>query len=196
MNVQVKICGIRSLEAAKVAVESGADFLGLNFVPASRRFIDPDFALEIIKSVGRTTKFVGVFQNETFENVQSIAKKLGLDFVQLHGKEDMEYIKKINVPVIKMIHESGLAQNYSVDFFLLDRKKQGQGLLIDRDLAQRLSRKFPLFLAGGLTPENVSEYVQYVRPFAVDVAGGVEKDGKQDLGKIKTFIKNTKGGLR
>lgn len=175
--VKVKICGIRSLEAAKTAIDAGAHFLGFNFVPSSKRYIKPEDALRIINPIRGKVKIVGVFQNANLDDINHLALKLGLDFVQLHGSS-----AEINTIL-------------SVDFFLLDRTKQGTGKMVNFKKAQKIAKKKPIFLAGGLTPANVIEAVKKVQPFAVDVAGGIETNGKQDLEKIKAFIKNAKGEL-
>lgn len=193
MSVKVKICGIRSIEAARVAVKEGADFLGFNFVPTSARFIDPGNALEIISAVRGRVKIVGVFQDANISLVNQIASNLELDFVQLHGHEDNEYISQIKVPVIKSITVDDRPEELQVDYFLLDRSDRGEGELVNTDKARLIALQYQIFLAGGLTSENVSEAIQKVSPFGVDVAGGVETDGVQDINKIKEFIKNAKG---
>lgn len=193
MSVKVKICGIRSIDAAITAIDAGANFLGFNFVPNSARYIPPALALEIINLVRGKTKIIGVFQNAKIDYLKEIAEKLGLDFVQLHGKEDNDYIINVGVPVIKSFTIDDQAEKIKADYLLLDRVKRGQGELVDFDKAAKLALNFPLFYAGGLNPENVAEVIREVQPFAVDVAGGVETNGVQDIEKIELFIKNTKG---
>ncbi len=193
-DVKVKICGIRSLEAAKVAVEAGADFLGFNFVPTSRRFIKPDDALKIIKSIIGQVKIVGVFQNADIEYLNDLARKLELDFVQLHGSENNDYINNVDIPIIKSVSLVDTLQKIPAKYFLLDRIKRGTGKMVDFEKAAKLASDFPLFYAGGLNPDNVLEVVRKVKPFAVDVAGGVETEGMQNLEKIRLFVKNAKGG--
>jgi len=193
MRIKVKICGIRTIEAAKAAIDAGADFLGFNFVPTSKRFIDPQKALEIINSIGGQVKIVGVFQNALVGNVIQIASNLGLDFVQLHGYENNNYIKALKTPVIKSITTYDQPQSIKADYFILDRVRRGEGEMVDLEKGAQLAFKLPLFFAGGLNSENVLEVVTKVRPFAVDVAGGVETDGVQDLEKIRLFVRNAKG---
>jgi phosphoribosylanthranilate isomerase len=198
MRTLVKICGVRTIDAAQAAVRHGADFIGLNFVPASKRFIDFDNALKIAEAVRGKAKIAGVFQNQKSDDINSIADKLGLDFVQLHGSEDHEFAKKIKTRIVKSLSAESkdldeMIKNYPAEYFLLDRKIQGQGEMVDQKIAKLFAKDYKVFLAGGLTPENVFETVRKVRPFAVDVAGGVETDGKQDLEKIKLFIKRAKG---
>ncbi len=191
--MQVKICGIRSIEAAKAAVEAGAGFLGFNFVQSSKRYIIPTTALEIINSIRGKVKIVGVFQNADIAEVNKIASNLKLDYIQLHGNEDKNYIDNVGVPVIKFITLDDQPEEIRADYFLLDRSKRGKGKMVNLEKATQLAANYPLFFAGGFTPDNVSMVVKQVKPFAVDVAGGIETDGYQDLEKIKLFIENAKG---
>lgn len=192
MRVRVKICGIRTVEAAIVACDSGADFLGFNFVPGSKRKISREKAKEISAFVKGKIALVGVFQNQTIEEVGSIAKEVGLDFVQLHGQEDNPYIEKIQLPVIKSFTLHDNPENIQARYVMLDRVIQGQGDMVDLEKAAKIAQKFSLFLAGGLTTENVAEVVFKVKPYTVDVAGGIETNGVQDLEKIKLFIERAK----
>lgn len=194
MNTKVKICGIRTIEAAEVAIEAGADFLGFNFVPTSKRYIDPKDAEKIIAEIEISgVELVGVFQNEESGKVNKIATSLGLDYVQLHGDESNEYISKIDFPVIKSITLSDNPSLIKAEYFLLDREAR-VGDMVDLEKAAEMAKKIQIFFAGGLTPENVAEIIQTVQPYAVDVAGGIETDGVQDLEKIKSFIKNVREG--
>jgi len=193
MKVQVKICGIRSIESALAAVSAGADFIGFNFVPSSKRYIDPKICRELINHIRNRISVVGVFQNQPIDEVNMIADMLNLDFVQLHGEEDELYIRKISRPIIKRIDGANIAQNVKTKFQLLDRKKQGKGDMVDLEKAKNLAAQFDIFFAGGLTPENVVAVIKKVKPFAVDVSGGIETNGKEDSEKIKQFIKNAKG---
>lgn len=212
----VKICGIRTLEAAKTAADGGADFLGFNFVLSSKRFINLSKALEIIGKISKNIKTVGVFQNERSDLVNFIAEKLKLDYVQLHGKESPEYCRKIRVNIIKtfVVKKVSTVQNLlkemkeyekilrsgsrpqndnkrKVLYYLLDREEQGKGDMIDPNIVKKLSLDFPIILAGGLTPLNVKEAVSE-KLCGVDVASGIETNGEQDLGKIEEFIRKAK----
>lgn len=194
MSVKIKICGIRNLEAAITAVDAGALFLGFNFVPTSQKYIDPMLAQKIIKLVKDKVQVVGVFQNAKASYINDVVSKLGLDFVQLHGKEDNNYINNLAVPVIKSFKVDDAAiHNTKAAYILLDRNRQGEGRMVDLEKAANLAANFLLFYAGGLNPENVAEVIKKVQPFAVDVAGGIETDGMQDIQKIKEFIQNAKG---
>ena len=200
--MKVKICGVRTKENALTAVEAGADFLGFNFVKISKRYVDPAVAQEIISVIQGKAKIVGVFQNAEVDYINKIAQDLKLDYVQLHGDEDMEVISKLFTPVIKSVGVANsqtveeimsMLKTFTVDYFLLDRLKQGEGEMIDAEKAFIIAGEFPSFLAGGLTPENVEELVKQVKPFGVDVAGGIETNGEQDPEKVRLFIQNAKG---
>ncbi len=202
MNVRVKICGIQTLEDAKNAIQNGADFIGLNFVSTSKRRISLTRAKKIVKNIKRSGMYiVGVFQNQKVEIVNNISQELQLDYVQLHGSESPEYCDQISTKIIKVFSlESDFnpdellqsIQKYRAHYFLLDRKKQGEGPVLRSKPLKNIVKKFPLFIAGGLNPQNVSEIVRSTEPFAVDVAGGIETDGKIDYEKIKLLIKNSK----
>lgn len=198
---KVKICGIRSIETAQVAIEAGADFLGFNFVPTSKRYIDPSFAKTIIEAVKDKVQVVGVFQDADKEAITKICSLLSLDFVQLHGNETPVYCREIKVPVIKAFplpqdfdYEviSSMFGAYDVAYYLVDRHVQGSGEQLAVDRVKPLGNMFPLFVAGGLTIDNVGQVVSEVQPFAVDVASGIETDGKEDHEKIKAFVKKAK----
>lgn len=175
MKVKVKICGIRSLETAKAAVEAGADFLGFNFVTTSKRYIKSESAKKIIGKLKRGVKIVGVFQNAEIDYINKIANLLSLDFVQLQEKR-----------IIKSVRNKTI-------YSLVDRKIQGKGAMVDLNKARLLTKKSQTFFAGGLNPDNVEKVIKKVRPYAVDVAGGIETNGVEDIQKIKKFIKNAKG---
>lgn len=192
-RVKVKICGIQTLESALIAIDAGADFLGFNFVPTSKRHIKPVDAQKIIKIIKGKVKIVGVFQNENIKKVKEILKQVDLDLVQLHGQEDQKYIDQLHFPVIKIIHPLSDTQNFTVDYFLLDRVQQGKGSMVKTGIANKIVNKFPTFLAGALNPENVAYKIKQIKPFAVDVASGVETNGVKDSEKVRSFIQNVKG---
>ena len=202
-SVQVKICATRSLKAAQIAAESGAEFLGMVFTPHTKTHT---VSMQVAKKIGKIMKgkiqLVGVFQNMPLEEVQQIITECNLDFAQFHGDEQPEYIDQIKVKVIKAFRFPGdvnLSQarkqmkKYQVNYYLVDRIKQSEGPMLDFEKVKALAKEFPLVFAGGLNPENVAEVIQVVKPVMVDVASGVEIDGKQDLQKIRSFVKNAKG---
>ncbi|KAF9228338.1 hypothetical protein BS17DRAFT_692939 [Gyrodon lividus] len=267
----VKICGIRTVEEAHAAAQSGADMLGLMFVPASKRFISLDTARKISSSIRslrsavpstgsadpspgdssvststsggtvavndtwfsshahRLSKtltvhrplLVGVFQNQTLSDILEATTAAQLDLVQLHGTEPLEWSKHIPVPVVRAFHVDPNTEGGGVrditrpglhQFVLLDSQRTSDGLsggsgkVVDWDLAREVvmagepgagkgtqsssGQPMPIVLAGGLTPANVREAVDRVRPWAVDVSGGVEtRDGKsKDAAKVDAFI--------
>lgn len=200
--MKVKICGINNYEITKACVEYGADFLGFNFVPISKRFIEPELAREIINKLSKSVVKVGVFMDAAVKEVNNLVRYLKLDYIQLHGNESPKYLDKIknagkiktfslpsNFDVEKTIQK---LKKYTVDYFLLDREKQGSGRFLNLEKAGKLSEKFPLILAGGLTVENISHIIRIAQPQVVDVAGGVEINGKKDKEKIRRFIEMVK----
>lgn len=174
MKIKVKICGIRTLKAAQTAIEAGADFLGFNFVPTSKRYIKPELAKKIISQLKGKAKIVGVFENAETNYINRIVNLLGLDFVQLHEKLIIKNTKN------------------ETTYLLVDRKKQGAGPLPNLDEAEVLAKKSDIFFAGGLNLNNVEQIIKKVKPYAADVAGDIETNGKQDSQKIKEFINKVK----
>jgi phosphoribosylanthranilate isomerase len=194
--VQVKICGIRSLTIAEIAIQAGADFLGFNFIQKSSRYINPFYAYKIAKKIQGKVKIVGVFQNMQADSVNHIAHQIGLDFVQLHGKVETYDIERITKPIIKQIVEGErIMLHKNMQYLLLDRAIQGKGERVNVKKARQVSLRYKLFLAGGLTPENVTDVVRMVKPLGVDVASGIETKGQEDIQKIIAFITNAKGRL-
>ena len=206
MTVKVKICGITNLEDALHAVESGADMLGFNFYSKSSRYLTPREAANIATRVPPTVLKVGVFVNATTEEISDIADAVGLDVIQLHGDEDDNFIRVVGhvteKPVIKAFRidaETSIDSvlNSDADAVLLDTAEVGEfggtGKTFDWNLVVGDLKKKQMFLAGGLDSENVAEAISVVRPYAVDVASGVESEpGKKDPKKVKAFIENAK----
>lgn len=207
----VKICGITRPEDAAAAIELGADLLGFNFYQESPRYITPKSAREIISGLPSGVTSVGIFVNETVESIRRIAIEAGLNAIQLHGDEDAGFITRLRavcgVEVIKAIRlRPGIEvdpHNYSgASALLVDSHSEGSfggtGKLADWSVAFELgaAASLPIFLAGGLTPENVAEAVRAVRPYAVDVASGVESaPGKKDASMVAAFIKAAKEAI-
>lgn len=192
----VKICGITTIEAAKVASASGADLIGFVFAP-SKREITKERAQEIRQALPSTVKTVGVFVNETVENMQRIKDYVGLDFIQLHGDEPDEVAHALAGQIIKAfpVTEDTLSeiQTYPADFYILDSPiggaRGGNGTVFNWDLATDLPiEKSKIILAGGLNVENVQTAIKRLHPIGVDVSSGVETNGEKDLEKIKKFI--------
>jgi len=195
----IKICGITSLDDAHAAVAAGADALGFNFYKPSPRYITPESAREIIDTLPDSILTVGVFVNEESpETVSAIADRSGIKAVQLHGDESPEYCRALN-PVIKNFSVStsfdiDQISAYEVDAIMLDTKDNrlhgGTGRVFDWSIAQQVSRIFPkLFLAGGLSPENVREAIEMVQPYAVDACSSLEdKPGIKNHERMRIFV--------
>ncbi|MBE9531221.1 MAG: phosphoribosylanthranilate isomerase, partial [Proteobacteria bacterium] len=189
------------------AVEAGADALGFVFFSASPRSVDAETAGEIIRKVSPFITTVGVFVDESVENIKEIVLCAGLHAVQLHGEESPEFVERVrsalpNTRIIKALRISNSDDfisigAYAVDAVLLDtfHKEQygGTGEVFDWDLMlkAKMPEGVPFILAGGLKPANIESAVKKVKPFAVDVSSGVETEpGKKDPALIKEFIKN------
>ena len=198
---KIKICGIKTLDDALAAIDAGADYLGFNFYPKSVRFIEKQTCADItsvLKTAYPQIKLVGVFVNSSVEEVKGILETCLLDLAQLHGDETVAMLDALDGKAFKAfrgIPESidGFAGSWS-PAFLVDASVKGlyggSGVTADWNGAAELAKKYPLLLAGGLTPENVAEAVGRVKPWGVDVASGVESEpGKKDASKMKTFVK-------
>lgn len=199
--MKVKICGITTEAAAQVACETGADMLGFVFAESSRE-ISPEAAKKIVEQLPEHVAAVGVFVNETIENIERIAEIVGLDYIQLHGDEPPSFCGQISLPVIKAFtikEEADVKRlsEYKCDFYLVDspgiRYRGGSGKPFDWSLLQDQNLpKEKMILAGGLNEGNIPEAIKQVQPYAVDVSSGVETDGKKDHQKIEDFIKTAK----
>jgi phosphoribosylanthranilate isomerase len=209
---RVKICGITNLEDAQRAVDYGADQLGLNFYEKSPRYISPDKARELVDSLPYNVETVGVFVNEPMDDILATAEYVGLDGIQLHGDEDFKYVKELGRRttrfVIKAFRVSQTfsiadAMDWDMDYPLFDAfspyERGGTGMTLNwEEIASDVFLWFPFtaYLAGGLTPENVAEAVRTFKPYAVDVASGVESTpGKKDPMKVAAFIKAAKEAI-
>jgi phosphoribosylanthranilate isomerase len=197
--VRVKICGIRRLADAMTAAGAGADAIGLNFWRPGRRYVTPEVARQIARALPPFVSKVGVFVDEEPETIRAIARLVGLDALQLHGAESPELCAAFDLPVIKSIKVRGpesLADlaRYRVAGFLLDTDVPGAaapggtGQTFDWSLAERAREAGPIIISGGLTAGNVEEAIRRARPYAVDVASGVEADGEKDPAKIRAFL--------
>jgi phosphoribosylanthranilate isomerase len=201
----VKICGITNLADALTAVGAGADALGFNFYPKSPRYIDPQTAREIVDQLPRHVLTVGVFVNEESpEIVRQIATEAGVGALQLHGDESPDYCKALaDQYVIKALavgSEFNVQQaiKYNVNAILLDTRdgklRGGTGRVFDWSIAREVSEVVPrLFLAGGLSPENVEEAIACVNPYAVDACSALEDvPGKKNHERLRAFIKSVR----
>jgi phosphoribosylanthranilate isomerase len=193
---RVKICGIMEFEDARDAALLGVNAIGLNFYPNSPRYIEPARAAKIVEKLPPFVSAVGVFVNHPDpQNLEDFALSLGLHAVQLHGNETPDYCSMIQrVKVIKAFRVDAnfrvnTLRSYGAGNFLLDGCVPGSGRSFDRELAFGANAFGSIIIAGGLNPENVSEVVSALHPFAVDVASGVEsRPGKKDYDKMRRFI--------
>jgi phosphoribosylanthranilate isomerase len=204
-NVRVKICGITNLEDALAAIEFGADALGFVFYDKSPRSISYDEASNIIKRLPSFVTTVGVFVNESPDNIENAIKLTKIDVVQLHGEETPHICNNISRRVIKAIRVKTLESlepliNFkdSVSAFLLDTFAPGlyggTGRIFNWDIAIEAKRFGKIILSGGLNPDNISQAINYVKPYGVDVSSGIEEyKGKKDHEKMKLFIEKAKG---
>jgi len=200
--VNVKICGITDCKTAQFAIEAGADAIGFVFAE-SKRQISVSKAKEIIQTLPKHILKIGVFVNETKENLESIFEEVGLTHLQLHGDESPSFCQTLRYPVIKAIRiesESDINQiaEYPCDYILVDSPlgpyRGGNGTTFDWNLLINKNIERKLILAGGLTIDNVLLASEIVKPVMVDVSSGVETDGKKDEKKIEAFINTVKRG--
>lgn len=188
INKKIKICGIRNVAEAKYCEKLGIDFIGLNFVSSSKRFINEQKAQAICSAVKKTPT-VGIFQNQSITKVNRIAQKLHLHYIQLSGNEPISFVQQCCKPVIKTINikyksDFERAKKYLpyTAYILLDGASPGSGNPIPVNLKKI---EYPFFLAGGIAPENVEKIVANANPLCIDIASGIETNGKIDLQKIK-----------
>jgi phosphoribosylanthranilate isomerase len=196
-SVHVKVCGLTNLDDARAAADAGAAALGFNFYRQSPRWVSPEVAAEIVSRLPPTVCSVGVFVDASREWIGSIVAHVGLAALQFHGDETPAFCQGWPQKVVKAIRVHGrqaaaTARAYDVDFILADASVTGlfggTGQRIDLEFLEGFDRQ-RLILAGGLTPENVAEVVRAVRPFAVDVASGVERaPGRKDWARMRRFI--------
>lgn len=193
---KIKLCGLTRPTDIAVANELLPDFVGFVFAKKSRRYISPSAAANLKKLLDEKISAVGVFVDEKISTVAEIAKFL--DLIQLHGAEDDAYIsalknttgkKIIKAFKVKTAADLQAAKNCRADFILLD-SGAGTGETFNWQLLKNFEREY--FLAGGLTCENVSDAVQILKPFAVDVSSGIESGGAKDAGKMRRFVENVR----
>lgn len=201
-DIKVKVCGITNAEDALAAVEAGADALGFIFYEKSPRYVVPAVAANIIAELPPLVTPVGVFVNEGLATVRSIMDTCGLAMAQLHGDENVSYCRELARPAMKALRlrDRGsllaLAEYQGrggVRGFVLDAFSElsygGTGQITDWGLAAEVAKSTPILLAGGLTPDNVTEAIRTVRPYGVDVSSGVESaPGKKDHAKMRAFV--------
>jgi phosphoribosylanthranilate isomerase len=199
MSVHVKICGITCTEDAELAVDHGADAIGLNFVPSSPRLIDIETARAIVERVGVRTLTVLVVADRSANELRALLRATGARCLQLSGDESPDLVAELLPHAYKGVRIGSAvdvtdAARYPGQHLLVDAKVEGKlggtGVSVDWALVEPLARSRRLTLAGGLRPSNVAEAIRVVRPFCVDVASGVERDGdprRKDPEKLRAF---------
>ena len=200
--MRVKFCGITNLDDAAEAVRLGAWAIGLIHFDGSPRCVEPGVAAEIGAAYRRKCEVVGVFVNPTLEEVDRAVEDAGLTMVQLNGAEGAsfctEVARRTGAKVIKAIHVASAAdihaaEAYRTDFHLFDRRGRGlwggTGESFDWELLRNHRSEVPALLAGGLRPDNVGAAIAVARPYAVDVASGVEAEpGRKDHAAMTAFF--------
>jgi phosphoribosylanthranilate isomerase len=198
-KVKIKICGLTRPEDVLLLRELPIDFAGFIFVPDTPRFLEPAAAAKLIRLLPDGIQPVGVFMDETPEVVRATADICGLKILQFHGRETPEYCEQFNRPYFKVIRvgssiDERILTGYHPVAFLLDTFKRGAaggtGKTFDWTVAGRVVESgFPVILAGGLTPENISRAVKEVHPWGVDVSSGVEvSPGVKEPWKLRRFV--------
>jgi len=213
---RLKICGLKELSHLFAASDAGADFLGFVFVPGVRRQLDIEWAKDVIKNYRQSRglggpELVGLFADQSVEDVNYIIDHCRLDKAQLCGDEPVEYWSEIHKPIIKQlkVNDNGdrddvierlLHQVEEVvskgHICILDKYKEGSqggtGLTFDWSIATEIADRFSFIIAGGLNIKNVSKAIATVKPWGVDVSSGVEKNYVKDINKIWDFAKQVK----
>jgi phosphoribosylanthranilate isomerase len=201
-HVRVKVCGVTSEKDALHAVRAGAWAIGLNLWPGSPRFLELDDAAAIAAALKRKAEIAGLFVNQPLDEIARAADQLGLTLVQLHGDEGpsfaAEVARRTGARVMKAMPIRSKADVASLDAFRADfhladahvpGRRGGTGETFDWNLVANRRSRVPLILSGGLTPDNVAEAIRTVRPYAVDVASGVELEpGRKDPAKVDALV--------
>jgi phosphoribosylanthranilate isomerase len=200
----IKVCGITRLTDALHAAQQGATALGFVFWPNSPRYVAPERAGEIIAELPSHVTTVGVFVNETVDRIREVAAKSRISTVQLHGDEPPAYADALSWPLLRSVTVSDaviVGGAWRPDTLLLvdaadSVRRGGTGVVVDWTRAAQVARQRPVVLAGGLTPENVSEAIAAVRPYGVDVSTGVEQSpGVKDFEKVARFGANARSAF-
>ena len=193
---KVKICGLSTKEAIKTAVSAGADYIGFVFAP-SKRQVSVEQATELAKFIPSHIQKVGVFVSPSRAELLEAVDKVGLDFVQVHGKVVDKLFENLPCGSIQAVQvdEGGHVPNSQADYLLFDAPVAGSGQTFDWGQLDTTELAQPFFIAGGLNEDNVARAIQHFSPFAVDVSSGVETDGQKDHEKIRRFIERVKNGI-
>ncbi len=214
MSGVIKICGLRQPDHGEVAATAGADLIGFVFAE-SRRRVTPAEARAVserARAVNPDLRTVGLFVDASPEHIGEIQTASGVDLVQLHGMPSRDEVERIGLPAVIVVRDRSdrsavtvldyaceMAGHELVEMIMIDAHHPtlagGTGILADWSVAAELARQVPLMLAGGLNPENVGDAIARVRPAAVDVSSGVERDGIKDPDLIRRFVANARAAF-
>lgn len=192
---KIKLCGLSRECDIRIANELQPEYIGVVFYKKSRRYVTPERAAELRRLLDPSIQTVGVFVNEEPEIVAGLLGNAVIDIAQLHGAEDVSYVKKLRKLTdkpfiqafrIRTAEDISNAEKSPADFILLDSGAGGTGTAFDWKLAGQVGR--PYFLAGGLDAGNVAEAVKNLAPWAVDVSSGIETEGLKDGEKMRLFV--------
>ena len=206
--MQIKICWIKDLKSGEASIINDADYLGFNFIQSSKRVISPDNSLDIINNLRKKFpkkkfKCVGLFDQELFNSIEKISEYSKLDFVQICGEEDIDTpvpsMKQIRIEakdtdelIIKKIQDSLMIHNYVILDTYKENALGGTGEKFNWNDFRNSINTTNVFTSGGLNPENILDLLNNFSPFGVDIASGVETNGKKDPDKIKRVIELSK----
>jgi phosphoribosylanthranilate isomerase len=201
----VKICGITSVEDADLVLQAGADAIGINLIPSSKRYVDLPLAKAIAEHVRGKLLTVAVIADPTVESATRLHRELGVDYLQLHGNETPELVSQLAVPAFKAVRigtvdDVSLARRYPGELLLVDAKVEGAlggtGASFDWSLAADLSRERRLIVAGGIRPDNVAQAMHALHPWGVDVASGAEETSnprKKSAARVAELLAAVRG---
>lgn len=205
----VKLCGLRTLDDAKSAIDAEASALGF-ILAESKRQVSPEFVASLRNDLLAPPTIVGVTVNRSAADLNLLFEEARLDMVQLSGDEPLEILDELEMPVIKALRfpegtsidtatrevDAWLNHRHGAELVIVDGYKPGMfggtGVKADWRLLHEISVRYPIVLAGGLDPENVAEAIHQVNPHGVDTASGTETDGVKDPAKLKAFVKNAR----
>lgn len=205
---EIKICGIKTLEDVNIINRYDIQYAGFIFSKRSKRCINSEIAKKLILNLREDIKAVGVFTDTDVDEIYKIASECNLNICQLHSDETLNDCKKLKKHMsvwksisVKSFISTDYIQNYAdcVDRILLDTYKEGvlggSGETFNWDLANNLSSKYSVVLAGGLNESNILKAIEKVKPQAVDICSGVETDSKKDEVKIKNIVRRIRNGI-
>lgn len=204
--MKIKFCGIKRKEDVEFCNQLLPEYMGMILTPGFKRSISDECAKALIKEKKSCIKSVGVFVDTTAEMIAKISKKIFLDVIQLHGNETDDIIKEvkdlIGLPVWKAVRVQNaqdikIAELLGADKLILEGYVSGQaggtGITADWKLISKHKPQIPFFLAGGLTPQNLFEAINTVKPYGVDLSSGIETDGIKDYKKMQEIVNIIRG---